>query len=117
VACIIVREILAGQVNFDQKTSEVSRQVRQSIVKSLKSTELHLVGLMGLDKAVVVDGGISLNEVDTKSFRSKVIKNLFVTGDLLDINRPSGGYSLQLCWTSGYLAGEAAAKDSTNQQN
>ena len=60
---------------------------------------------MGFDRAVVADGGIDLSEVDTKTMRSKKINNLFVIGDLLHINRPSGGYSLQLCWTTGYVAG------------
>jgi len=55
--------------------------------------------------AVVADGGIPLSEVDTKTMRSKIISNLFITGDLLHVNRPSGGYSLQLCWTTGWVAG------------
>jgi predicted flavoprotein YhiN len=61
---------------------------------------------MGLERAVVADGGVPLKEVDTKTMRSRKVSNLFVTGDLLHINRPSGGYSLQLCWTTGYVAGE-----------
>ena len=65
-------------------------------------------GLMGIDRAVVVDGGVDLSEIDTKTMRSKLFENLFVTGDLLHINRPSGGYSLQLCWTTGYVAGNNA---------
>ncbi len=63
---------------------------------------------MGYDRAVVADGGVPLSEIDTKTMRSKKIENLFVTGDLLHINRPSGGYSLQLCWTTGYVAGSNA---------
>jgi hypothetical protein len=59
---------------------------------------------MGLDRAVVADGGVPLTEVDMKTMRSKKSTNLSVTGDLLHIQRPSGGYSLQLCWTTGYVA-------------
>jgi predicted flavoprotein YhiN len=58
-----------------------------------------------MDRAVIVDGGVALEEVDGKTFRSRIADNLFITGDLLHINRPSGGYSLQLCWTSGFVAG------------
>ncbi len=65
-------------------------------------------GLMGYDRAVVADGGIPLSEIDMKTMKSKKVKNLSVTGDLLNINRPSGGYSLQLCWTTGYIAGSNA---------
>jgi predicted flavoprotein YhiN len=60
---------------------------------------------MGFDRAVVADGGIDLSEVDMRTMRSKKVPNLFVTGDLLHINRPSGGYSLQLCWTTAFVAG------------
>jgi predicted flavoprotein YhiN len=54
---------------------------------------------------MVSDGKIVLSEIDTKTMRSKKYANLYMTGDLLHINRPSGGYSLQLCWTTGFVAG------------
>ena len=60
---------------------------------------------MGYERSVVVDGGVSLKEINTKTMQSKLIDNLYVTGDLLHINRNSGGYSLQICWTTGYVAG------------
>ena len=63
---------------------------------------------MGFDRAVVADGGVPLSEIDMKTMRSRTVPNLFVTGDLLHINRPSGGYSLQLCWTTGFVAGTHA---------
>jgi predicted flavoprotein YhiN len=61
---------------------------------------------MGFEKAVVADGGLDLKDIDTRTMQSKKINNLYITGDLLDINRPTGGYSLQLCWTTGYIAGK-----------
>jgi len=64
-----------------------------------------ITNLMGFDRAVVSDGGIILEEVDMRTMRSKFYPNLYITGDLLNINRPSGGFSLQLCWTTGYIAG------------
>jgi predicted flavoprotein YhiN len=66
-----------------------------------------IVGLMGLDRAVIADGGVPLTEIDMATYRSKKVKNLSIIGDLLHINRPSGGYSLQLCWTSGWVAGDS----------
>jgi hypothetical protein len=63
---------------------------------------------MGYDRAVISDGGLLLEEVDTRTMCSKKYSNLYITGDLLNINRPSGGYSLQLCWTTGYVAGNNA---------
>ncbi len=54
-------------------------------------------------------GGVALTEVDFKTMRSLEYKNLSLIGDILDIDRPSGGYSLQICWTTGFVAGSAVA--------
>jgi predicted Rossmann fold flavoprotein len=89
------------------KAADVNRDVRLLLLKAIKESRLTVEKLMGLEKAVVADGGVSLKEIDTRTFRSKLYRNLFVTGDLLDITRPSGGFSLQLCWTSGFIAGTA----------
>lgn len=95
-------------LDLEQKVHSVSREDRKRIGAFLKDIPLTIVSLMGYDRAVVADGGAPLGEVDTKTLRSKKAGNLFLTGDLLHIARPSGGYSLQLCWTTGYLAGENA---------
>lgn len=88
------------------KVNEIKKEERKEIVKILKSLPVTITGLMGFDRAVVSDGGVSLTEIDTRSMRSKIKPNLFVLGDLLDINRQSGGYSLQLCWTTAFVAAE-----------
>lgn len=95
-------------VDPDKKVHSVTKEERKEIVQILKSLPVNISGLMGFDRAVVADGGVSLDEIDTKTMRSKLYSNLYITGDLLHINRPSGGYSLQLCWTTGYVAGENA---------
>jgi hypothetical protein len=92
-------------VDSETKVHSLKKEDRGKIVRLLKSLPLSIVGLMGLDRAVVTDGGVSLKEIDTKTMRSKLYDNLYVTGDLLDISRNSGGYSLQLCWTTGCIAG------------
>jgi predicted Rossmann fold flavoprotein len=92
--------------DVEQKVHSISKEERKSIVHLLKGLPLTIEDLMGMDRAVISDGGVPLNEVDTKTMRSKIIKNLYLTGDILHINRPSGGYSLQLCWTTGYVAGQ-----------
>jgi predicted Rossmann fold flavoprotein len=88
--------------------SELSKEARNNIVKLLKGLPVTIEKLMGFEKAVVADGGLSMKNIDTRTMQSTAIKNLYVTGDLLDINRPSGGYSLQLCWTTGFIAGSNA---------
>ncbi|MDQ5890032.1 MAG: hypothetical protein QG609_525 [Patescibacteria group bacterium] len=87
------------------KVHSISKEDRRKIVDLLKALPITIEDLMGMDRAVVSDGGVPLSEIDTKTMKSKIYDNLYLTGDILHINRPSGGYSLQLCWTTGYVAG------------
>jgi predicted Rossmann fold flavoprotein len=87
------------------KAHSITKESRKALVRLLMALPVTVTGLMGFDRAVVADGGIRLQEIDTKTMRSKIIKNLYITGDLLHVNRPSGGFSLQLCWTTGYVVG------------
>lgn len=100
--------LVSVQVSGDTKVHSVTKEQRKHIVRTLKALPVNITGLMGYDRAVIADGGVTLSEIDTRTMRSKKIENLFVTGDLLHVNRPSGGYSLQLCWTTGYVAGKSA---------
>jgi predicted Rossmann fold flavoprotein len=92
-------------VDLGTKVHSLKKEDRARIVRLLKSLPLTVLGLMGLDRAVVTDGGVSPKEIDTKTMRSKLYNNLYITGDLLNISRNSGGFSLQICWTTGYVAG------------
>lgn len=97
--------LLVPKINPDTKVHSVTKEERRMLIDLFKGLPVTISGLMGMSRAVVADGGVSLTEVDMRTMRSKKVSNLLVTGDLLDITRPSGGYSLQLCWTTGYLAG------------
>lgn len=100
--------LLAEKMDIDKKVHSVGRDERKMIVNLLKALPITVSGLMGFDRAVVADGGVPLSEIDMRTMRSLKVSNLFITGDLLHINRPSGGFSLQLCWTTGYVAGSHA---------
>jgi len=102
--------LLSGHMDMDVKVHSVTKENRKKIVNLFKALPVTIAGLMGLDRAIVADGGLPLTEVDMKTMQSKKVSNLFVTGDLLHINRPSGGFSLQLCWSTGYVAGSSAGK-------
>jgi hypothetical protein len=93
------------------KVTYVSNKIvtdRSKIIDLLKTLPMSIEDLMGYDRSVVSDGGVILSEIDTKTMRSKLFENLYVTGDLLHLNRNSGGYSLQICWTTGYIAGQSS---------
>jgi len=87
--------------------NEVSKEARKELAYLCKNIEFPITGTLGWDKAVIADGGISLDEVDFKTMQSKKFSNLYVLGDILHINRPSGGFSLQLCWTTAWVAAKS----------
>lgn len=101
-------ELIDTGLDFDTKVHSITKEDRKKFVKLLKNLPVHITNLMGYERAVVADGGVSLKELDMKTMSSKLYKNLFVTGDLLNVSRNSGGYSLQICWTTGYIAGQSA---------
>ncbi len=101
--------VVLEQAHIDGETfcHSLSREARLRLVKDLKALLIHPTGLLGTDKAIVTSGGVALEEVDFRTMRSRLIPNLYLVGDILNIDRPSGGYSLQLCWTTGWVAGES----------
>ncbi len=97
-------------INPDTEGNALSKESRLKIVKLIKGLPLTVSGFLGVEKAVVTSGGVSLKQIDFKTMQSKLFPNLYLCGDILNFDRPSGGFSLQICWTTGYLAGENAAK-------
>ena len=93
-------------IDMDKEVHSITKDERKSMIKNLKNLKLKVEALMGYDKAIVADGGLELSEVNFKDMSLNLIENLHVTGDILNISRPSGGYSLQLCWSTGYAAGK-----------
>jgi predicted Rossmann fold flavoprotein len=94
-------------IEGDIPNNSITREQRLKLIEIIKGIPMHVSGLLGADKAIVSSGGVDLTEVDFKTMQSKIIPNLYLVGDILNIDRPSGGYSLQLCWTTGFVAGSA----------
>ena len=92
-------------IDGETKNNMVSAESRKKIVAIMKAVPLNVSHLLGADKAVISSGGVDLKEVNFKTMQSRLIPNLYLVGDVLNIDRPSGGYSLQLCWTTGFVAG------------
>ncbi len=101
--CVLNELNIAG----DTLCHSVTTEERARLLTYLKAVPLHVNGLLGEDKAIVSSGGVPLTEINMKTMESKVIPHIYVVGDLLNIDRPSGGYSLQLCWSTGYVAGSS----------
>lgn len=102
--------LLRAEIDPEIQCNSVTRDARLRLIKILKHLRFEVKGLLGMDKAVVTAGGVELTEVEFKTMASKKYPNLFLVGDILNIDRPSGGYSLQLCWTTGFVAGTSAAE-------
>lgn len=97
---------IAG-ISEDTACNSVTRMQRIALVNTLKNISLGVSGLLGEDKAIITSGGLDLTEIDFKTMQSRLYPNLYIIGDMLNIDRPSGGYSLQLCWTTGFVAGNS----------
>lgn len=106
-------ELLLSAPLLETKVHSVTKEERQHLMQLLRALPFTITGTKGNDWAIVSDGGVALTEIDTKTMRSRHIENLFVTGDVLHVSRPSGGYSLQLCWTTGYVAATYASSSKT----
>ncbi len=96
-------------INTTLLVNKIPRTARLAFVRKLKALILTPTGLLGVQKAIVSSGGVALTEVDFKTMQSQKIENLYLAGDILDFDRPSGGFSLQICWSTGFIAGQNAA--------
>ncbi|MFH1509781.1 MAG: NAD(P)/FAD-dependent oxidoreductase [Candidatus Nealsonbacteria bacterium] len=110
---IIVK--LSG-IDEDKVVNEITRIERHKLVKLFKELELTPVDLLGFDKAIITSGGVSLKEVDGKTMKSKIIDNLYFAGEILNLDGPTGGYNLQVCWSTGYVAGNSVSEKNLKEK-
>lgn len=92
-------------INPDKKVNEVSREERQHLVKLLKKLPVTITGLRGWNEAIITKGGVSVKDVNPSTMESKKVSHLYFCGEVLDLDALTGGYNLQIAWSTGYLAG------------
>ena len=92
----------------DKPVEYVSPEEMKELARLLKDIRVTVNGLWSFNNAVVTRGGVSLKEVDPATMRSKLCENLYFAGEVLDLNGPSGGFNLQICWSTGWVAGQSA---------
>ena len=97
-------------IDARKKLNAISRQDRKKIAGILKSLKTKVKKLKGFNQAIVTNGGVDLKEIDSRTMRSKIIDNLFFAGEIIDLDGPTGGYNLQICWSTGFAAGTYAGK-------
>ena len=90
-------------------TAELSKKQLNRLTATMKSCVIPVSGTLGFRKAEVTTGGVSLNEVDSRTMQSKRVHGLYFAGEVLDIDGPIGGFNFQAAFSTGWLAGESAA--------
>lgn len=94
----------------NQKVHTITRVQRENLCVLLKAFPFTVVAAGGWDEAVVTAGGISVKEIDPKTMGSKLVRGLYFAGEIMDVDAYTGGFNLQIAWSTGYCAGQAAAE-------
>ena len=89
---------------------DLSRAERIRLIDALKALNLPIQGTLGFEKAEVTSGGIALDEVDPRTLESRIVPGLYLAGEVLDLDGLIGGYNFQAAWSTGWLAGDQAAR-------
>ena len=100
---IVVR---LSEIDPEREVNSITKEERKTILHLLKEFKLKVQELDNFNKAIVTIGGVDLKEVDSKTMQSKIISNLYLAGEALNIDGPTGGYNLQIAWSTGALAGK-----------
>lgn len=99
----------------EKKVHEITKEERLRFVRLIKDFTITLTGLRGYNEAIITKGGVSVKEIDPGTMESKLVKGLYFAGEVLDLDAVTGGYNLQIAWSTGYLAGINAAADGQSQ--
>lgn len=103
--------VIINQVGipYDKKVNSITKQERQRLVYTLKHFKVNITQKRPISEAIITRGGISTKEIDPKTMLSRVVKNLYITGEAIDVDAFTGGFNLQIAFSTGYLAGKSAA--------
>lgn len=104
-------EVFAAQLSFDfqRPVNQITKEERREIVARLKSFPLPVAGFRPISEAIVTRGGVNVKELNPATMESKLVKGLYFAGEVMDVDGHTGGYNLQIAFSTGTLAGEAAA--------
>ncbi len=91
----------------DKKVHDITKEERRALVSSIKDYTLNVTGTQGFNEAIITQGGVSVREVNPSTLESKLISGLFFAGEILDVDAYTGGFNLQIAWSTGYLAGRS----------
>ena len=105
---IILKE---SNIKSSKKYDELTKEEKVKLINSLRHFKVEITSTKGFDSSQVCNGGVSLDEININTMESKIVKDLYIIGELLDINGNCGGYNLTECWISGILSGKSIGDD------
>lgn len=94
-------------ISPEKKVNEITKEERQGFVKLIKAFPLHLARFRDFKEAIITRGGVSVKEINPSTMESKLVKGLYFAGEVLDLDALTGGFNLQIAWSTGYLAGDS----------
>lgn len=100
--------LLAG-IDEDKKVNEITREERERLVQTLKNLKINIKGSRDINEAIITIGGVSIKEINPSTMESKLISGLYFAGEMIDVDALTGGFNLQIAWSTGHLAGESAS--------
>ena len=101
--------IALSGIDPDTKVNEISREQRQNLLHLFKNMPLTITGLRDFKEAIITKGGVSVKDINPSTMESKLVQGLYFCGEVLDLDALTGGYNLQIAWSTAYLAGKSAA--------
>lgn len=101
---------MLAQIDPEKKVNEITKEERERFLHTIKHLELTITGVRDYNEAIITKGGVKLSEINPSTMESKIIKGLYFAGEVLDLDALTGGYNLQIAWSTGHLAGESAAE-------
>lgn len=106
---IIIPILKRWGVPFDKKCNSVTKEERHRLVEILKCFDVEISGFRPVEEAIITSGGVKTSEINPKTMESKFVKGLYFAGEVIDCDAYTGGFNLQIAWSTGHLAGENAA--------
>ena len=97
-------------INPEKTVHQITRAERQQLIQSIKQLELTITGTRPINEAIVTSGGIKTNEINPSTMESKLVKGLYFAGEVIDVDAVTGGYNLQIAFSTGYLSGFSATQ-------
>ena len=104
-----------SKIDTKKAVNSITREERKTLVKLIKSFEITIYGFRPIEEAIITAGGVNVKEINPKTMESKLVKGLFVAGELLDVDGYTGGFNLQIAYSTGYTAGKSEKKDIKNE--